>query len=54
MNYDAAAISRAQKGKELWLKRTSGKSRLHVLQLFLVHPEVVSQFVHDGQSDLLP
>ena len=26
--------------------------QLHILQLFLIHPEIVTEFVYDGQADL--
>jgi hypothetical protein len=26
--------------------------QLHIFQLFLVHPEIVTEFVDDGQADL--
>ncbi len=30
------------------------RATLHILQLILVHPKVMSQFVHDRAADLLP
>jgi hypothetical protein len=26
--------------------------QLHIFQLFLIHPEIVTEFVDDGQADL--
>jgi hypothetical protein len=40
-------------GRDLGVRGPMGMPvQLHIFQLFLVHPEIVTEFVDDGQADL--